>query len=292
MLESMTGFGMAICASANYRATVQIKSLNSKSLEFHFKLPSNYFQQELLLKNFLAQKIQRGKISFILNVERIAQAEDSSSYFNHKTLKQYYKELSQLREELQSPIEISLTALLHLPQTTAEFEVGVNDEEWELALNTASKAAEELIQARRQEGQILYRDILARIQKIEGYLLAITPYEELRMQNIKQRLRQGLSEIKNSVSYSEERLEQELIYYLEKWDIHEEKTRIHAHLQNFRQTLDEIESQGRKLAFIMHELWREINTLGVKANEVHIQTLVVQMKDEVEKIKEQLMNVV
>jgi uncharacterized protein (TIGR00255 family) len=292
MLESMTGFGMAICASANYRITVQIKSLNSKNLEFHFKLPSNYFQQEILLKNFLGQKIQRGKISFILNVEKIAQVEEVSPYFNHKTLKQYYKELSQLREELRSPIEIPITALLHLPQTSAELEIGVSAEEWELALNAAEKATEELIQARCKEGQILCQDILAHLEKIEGYLQAITPYEEGRMQNIKQRLRQGLAEISNSISYSEERLEQELIYYLEKWDINEEKIRIQAHLQNFRQTLDEIESQGRKLAFIMQELWREINTLGVKANEVHIQTLVVQMKDEVEKIKEQLMNVV
>ncbi|MCS6904575.1 MAG: YicC/YloC family endoribonuclease [Bacteroidia bacterium] len=292
MLESMTGFGTATFTEKNYTITVQIKSLNSKTLEFHFKLPPYYFQQEIALKNLITQKIQRGKIYYILSVHKNILLEKEKNYFNHALLKKYYNELLELQREMEITSPIPLTTLLHLPQVIAEPEMEVSEEEWQLVLQATEQALANLLAERLKEGNMLYHDIVLQIRKVETCLAKMSQYEGARIANIKLKLQQALAEIKNSVSYSEERLEQELIYYLEKLDINEEKIRIQSHLHNFYQTLEEPQSQGRKLNFIMQELWREANTLGVKANEVNIQALVVEIKDAVEKIKEQLMNVV
>jgi len=290
MILSMTGYGAAQTSANDLHITVTLKSLNSKFLETKFVLPQHYQQQELWIKNLLATEVQRGKLSLTLSIERLSSG-GSGIPFDSEKLATYHAELQRLADKLNPGERIAVTSLLTLPGVMADSLREVDEEEWELARQTIEKAVQAFKESRRTEGRALQADFEHRAKLLADYLNQVEPYEPGRVENIKQRLLAALAELKDSVTVNDERLQQELIFYLEKYDITEEKTRIRTHLKYFNDTLHDKEAQGRKLLFIAQELWREINTLGNKANEVNIQKIVVQMKDELEKIKEQVMNI-
>ncbi len=291
MIESMTGYGAAELQDDRYYVTVELKSLNSKALEMNLRMPTAYHQQEVLLRNQLSPLLVRGKITGTLSVEDRQPSEQAAdASLNGPLLLAYHRYLSDLAARVGSPPP-NLTDLLDLPDVQTPSARKVSEQEWKLVVEATKKAAEALRTNRRQEGARLETDFRMRLQNLEDMLESIAPWEAQRVPNIRQKLEQSLKELQNSVNYSEDRLHQELVFYLERLDVTEEQVRIRAHLAQFKSLLDGPESQGRQLLFLTQELWREINTLGNKANEVNIQQQVVRMKDELEKIKEQVMNV-
>jgi uncharacterized protein (TIGR00255 family) len=292
MQHSMTGYGVGRAQNAQWQITAELKSLNSRTAEVYLRLPHHYFQQEILLKNHLASKLERGKISLSLTVET-QQAELSLSKvkIDFDLVKAYYTELNKLRAELPGVEAVPLATILGLPGVVAEQHSGISDEEWALVMQAVDKAVQSLIAERQKEGAALCTDMEQRVLKIAEQAKRVPALADVRVDNIRQRLTQSFVELQDHLNMSEERLQQELIYYLEKYDITEEQVRLAAHLDNFRQTLQEPHGQGRKLLFIVQEMWREVNTLGVKSYDIQIQSMVVQMKDELEKMKEQLMNI-
>ncbi|MBX3101385.1 MAG: YicC family protein [Bacteroidetes bacterium] len=288
----MTGYGVGRATNNQWQITAELKSLNSRTAEVYLRLPHQYFQQEILLKNHLAARLDRGKISMTLTVDtQSPELNLSKVKIDFDLVKAYYAELNTLQKELALTDTVPLSTILSLPGVVAEQQTAISEEEWTLVMQAVEQATEALIGERRKEGLALCNDLDGRVQKIAQMASEIPPLAEVRVQNIRQRLTQSFGEMQDSLSMSPERLQQELIYYLEKYDINEEQVRLAAHLENFRQTLKEAPGQGRKLLFIVQEMWREVNTLGVKSYDIQIQSLVVQMKDELEKMKEQLMNI-
>lgn len=289
MIQSMTGYGKAVAELPNKKVHVEIKSLNSKALDLTMRVAPIYREKEIELRNEVAKYLERGKVDFILWVEKNVSEGNS---INTAVFEGYYRQINALSEQL----SISLPAdwfqtILRMPDVMSTTEVEeLSDEEWEAVHNAVIQAIEALVSFRKQEGQALYRKFSEKIENIGNLLSTVEPYEKERVEKIRQRIVETLEKI-IGVDYDKNRLEQELIYYIEKLDINEEKQRLSNHLQYFMKTMEDGVGQGKKLGFIAQEMGREINTLGSKSNHAEMQKIVVHMKDELEQIKEQVLNV-
>lgn len=285
----MTGYGKADCELKNKKVTIEIKSLNSKNLDIYTKIPGIYREKELEIRNIVSKKLQRGKVEFILYYET---ADDNkATSINSSVVKNYYTQLKSIADELNiQTSEQLLQMAIRLPDTLNVEREKINEEDWIIIKQTIINAVNHLDEFRTQEGKYLRKDIEQRINIIDENKTAITPFEIQRTEKVKSKLEENLSNLKDQ-DFDKNRLEQELIYYLEKFDITEEKVRLSNHCNYFLEMLNESESNGKKLGFISQEIGREINTIGSKANDSDIQKLVVLMKDELEKIKEQMLNI-
>lgn len=289
MTHSMTGYGKAVAELPNKKITVEIKSLNSKQFDLFTRLPSAYREKEIALRNSLSRRLVRGKVDLSLNVEVIAK--DVSSKIDHNVLGQYHREIIGLSAELNIPEPQEwFTVLLRLPDVMKQEQEELSEEEWTLIEQAVDHAVDDTIAFRCQEGEMLAKVLTSKINNIQSLLKAIEPFEEERVEKVKNRIREGLNSLEG-IEYDKNRFEQEMIYYIEKLDLNEEKNRLAHHLDYFISTLDENEPQGKKLGFISQEIGREINTLGSKSNQSEMQRIVVQMKDELEQMKEQILNI-
>ena len=290
----MTGFGKAALRYGSRTITVAIKSLNSKQADLSARVPSAYRTAELELRSLITSQLQRGKIDLSISIDDDA-LEGNASLINREALLGYVHQLRALSSELGQELPLDTAALLRLPgvldtESTRQPELG--EEELAVLREATQQAVDELMEFRRQEGVMLYEVLAERIQRITALLAEITYPEAERIQQVRQRLEEGLRKLMPSGDYDRSRLEQELIYYIEKLDINEEKSRLAHHLSYFMEVLDAPQpGQGKTLGFIAQEIGREINTMGSKSNHAAMQQLVVQMKDELEQIKEQVLNV-
>jgi uncharacterized protein (TIGR00255 family) len=288
MIKSMTGFGKATVELPGKKITVEVKSLNSKQLDASIKIPSSYKDKELEIRSEITKILERGKIDFYLNVEISG---DQSNYTINKPLViHYYNELKALSEEIGETLEL-LPLALKMPDVLKTVREDIDEEEWSHVLIAVDDALTQADHFRIEEGTLLAKDFEFRIGLIRKYMTEVVPFEKARVPAVRERLMRDIADLSDSSKFDPNRIEQELIYYIEKLDITEEKVRLAKHIDYFLATIKEAGSQGKKLAFITQELGREINTMGSKANDADIQKLVVQMKDELEKIKEQLMNI-
>ena len=288
MLQSMTGFGKASGVFSNKKITVEIKSLNSKNLDLFVRMPSIYRQKEIELRKVLGKKLDRGKVECTINVELIGN--EISQKLNINLIKSYYTQLSEIAEELNISEENILSTLVKMPDVFSTESVDLDVEEWNFIVSVLEKALVEHISFRKTEGNRLSEEFVLRINNIQNAFDKVPEYEQNRVQSIKERIENNLEEFVGISKIDKNRFEQELIYYLEKFDISEEKHRLENHLKYFIETLEKPVSQGKKLGFICQEIGREINTLGSKSYHSEMQKLVVGMKDELEKIKEQILN--
>ena len=289
MIQSMTGYGKATTIYKEKKINVEIKSLNSKSLDLSTRIAPLYREKELEIRQQVAHALERGKIDFSIWIEKDTSTDLSP--INSEVVENYYKQIKQIAATtgLPEPQDWFRT-LLSLPDVTIKTETEVlDDEEWTVAQKTITEALNQLVDFRKQEGAALQKKFTEKLNNITKLLNEIEPYEKLRVEKIRARIVDGLSQIPD-VEYDKNRLEQELIYYIEKLDISEEKQRLANHLKYFRTTMNENEPVGKKLGFIAQEMGREINTTGSKSNLAELQNIVVKMKDELEQIKEQVFN--
>ena len=289
MIKSMTGFGKGEAVYGDKKFRVELRSLNSKQLDLSIKLPGKYRAAEAEVRNIITRELQRGKVDCFISVE--SAVAETSAHINTEAFKAYADELRRVCTETSLKIDDSalMQSLLRLPDVVTTEEREVSAEEVATIVEAAKSAAAELNAFRVQEGRILIADLLKRIELIEEYRRAVEPYESARVETIKNRIRENIQ--KMAIDVDSARLEQEMIFYIEKLDITEEKVRLDNHCAYFREVAAEEDAQGRKLGFIAQELGREINTMGSKSNEANMQILVVKMKDELEKIKEQVLNI-
>jgi uncharacterized protein (TIGR00255 family) len=291
MIKSMTGYGLASTDQENTKFAVEIKSLNSKFLELNLKLPRAYADKELLLRNVCSKEIERGKVNVSINIER-SEENLKGATINAALLSKYYKQLEAINIDLGANSSNLLQAVLSFPDVITYSEEVVNEGEWDIVQRTFNTALANFNQFRETEGAVLKQDLELRISNILGFFAQIEVLAPLRIPQIKARLNQFLEENAAKITVDQNRLEQELIYYIDKLDITEEKIRLKSHCDYFTETLKSKDANGKKLGFISQEIGREINTMGAKANDAQIQQLVVGMKEELEKIKEQLLNVI
>ncbi|WP_426062350.1 YicC/YloC family endoribonuclease [Flavobacterium sp. DSP2-3-1] len=285
MIQSMTGFGKATLQLPTKKITVEVKSLNSKGLDLNVRMPSLYREMELGLRNQIALKLERGKVDFSIFIE--STAEQTSTKVNVPIVKAY---INQLREVYADADETELMKMaVRMPDTMKIERDEIDENDWVQIQTVVEEALQNILNFRRDEGMSLEKEFQLRIGNIRQYMTEALALDPERVQAIKDRLQTAISELK--VNVDENRFEQELIYYLEKLDITEEKVRLTNHLDYFLETINGTEANGRKLGFITQEMGREINTMGSKSNHAQMQKLVVQMKDELEKIKEQVLNV-
>ena len=289
MIKSMTGFGKGEATFQNKKITVEIRSLNSKQLDLNLRLPSVYRQSEYELRTLIARTVQRGKVDVFVNVE--SQRVETPARINRELFREYLRQLNDTLAYagIDADYDTLVPAILRMPEVVSAESETVSDEEHAALLSAAEAAAAHLDAFRAQEGAILIADLLRRVDLIEQYKEEVVPFEQARTQAIRARILDNLAQRK--VDVDSNRLEQEMIFYLEKLDITEEKVRLTNHCRYFREVAAGEEGVGRKLGFIAQEMGREINTMGSKANETNIQILVVKMKDELEKIKEQVLNI-
>ncbi|OFY58836.1 MAG: YicC family protein [Bacteroidetes bacterium RBG_13_46_8] len=286
----MTGFGKASAELNDKVIHIEVRALNSKQLDLYTRLPNSYREKDFEFRNELANRLKRGKIELTLTLDY--KDEEQPVQLNANIIKSYYKQLTAITRELGNDVgEPLMPVIMRLPEVFNSTKEQYNEEEWERIKKALDQAISELDSFRIQEGNTLREDMLNRVAFIEGFLDQIVPYEKERTELLKGKLANNLQELFSPNEYDRNRLEQEMIYYLEKFDITEEKIRLQNHCAYFREVADEEEAVGKKLAFVAQEIGREINTIGSKANHSSIQRLVVLMKDELEKIKEQLMNV-
>ncbi|MBB5437243.1 uncharacterized protein (TIGR00255 family) [Pedobacter sp. AK017] len=290
MIKSMTGYGLASADHENVKFAVEIKSLNSKFLELNLKLPKAFSDKELLLRNICSKEIERGKVSVSINLERGEEALKGAS-INAALLSRYYRQLEAINTSLGANSTNLLQAVLNFPEVISYTEDEVSENDWVILFDTFNKALASFNQFRETEGNVLKTDLELRIKNILEFFGQIEVLEPLRIPQIRSRLNQFLEENVGKLNIDQNRLEQELIYYIDKLDITEEKIRLKSHCDYFIETLKSKDANGKKLGFISQEIGREINTMGAKANDAQIQQLVVGMKEELEKIKEQLLNV-
>ena len=286
----MTGYGKAVVAYKEKKINVEVKSLNSKSLDLSAHIAPLYREKEMEIRRLLAQKLERGKVDFSLWVEKESTVD--ATPINAALVENYYKQIKAISASTGIPEpEDWFTTLLRLPDVTAKTEVEVlDDEEWEVAQQAINEAIEKLIEFRKQEGAALQKKFTEKIDNIANLLKSIEPFEKNRVPKIREKIIDGLKQIPE-VDYDKNRLEQELIYYIEKLDINEEKQRLTNHLKYFHETMKESgHGVGKKLGFIAQEMGREINTTGSKSNQAEMQNIVVKMKDELKQIKEQVLN--
>ena len=291
MILSMTGYGKAVVTYKEKKISVEIKSLNSKNFDLSTRIAPLYREKEMEVRQTLANLLKRGKVDFSLWIEKDAALD--ATPINAQLVKNYYQQIKNIATEIGIPEPNDwFSTLLHLPDVTTKTEIEILEEdEWNVTKQAINKAVECLIDFRKQEGAALERKFHEKINNIEALLKSIEPYEESRVPKIKAKIIEGLEQVAK-VDYDRNRLEQELIYYIEKLDINEEKQRLANHLNYFRETMQEKgHGVGKKLGFIAQEMGREINTTGSKSNQAEMQNIVVKMKDELEQIKEQVLNV-
>lgn len=289
MLKSMTGFGKSTISLPGKNVTIEIKSLNSKQLDLNLKLPTLFREKEPDIRNIISKSLERGKIELTGTIDYTDN--ELPSVVNHSLVKGYYRDLKQISIELgENNIDI-LSIIMKIPEVLKPSKEVLSDEEWISVNLCLDNAITQLNEFRLHEGELLMSDFISRVITIRSLQGELDQFEEERNTNFRDKLRASVSEFTANNSLDANRFEQEIIYYLEKLDITEEKVRLQKHLDYFMNTLGEPESSGRKLSFVTQEIGREINTIGSKANDANIQRIVVQMKDELEKIKEQLANI-
>ncbi|MDX8338395.1 YicC/YloC family endoribonuclease [Draconibacterium sp. IB214405] len=290
MIKSMTGFGKAEFEVNNKKITIEIKSLNSKQIDINTRTPALYREKDIIIRKAIAEKLMRGKVDFNIYVENLG--DETNSKINESILKGYYHHLSDISKELGLDVDQStLQAAMRLPDVVkTEYET-LDESEWETIYANILAALSDINDFRATEGEALEADILGNVESISNLLKQIEPFEKQRIDALKVRLTDNLEALKMNGNVDENRFEQELIFYLEKLDINEEKVRLANHCEYFFETAKQNGALGKKLGFISQEIGREINTIGSKANETNIQRIVVQMKDHLERVKEQLLNV-
>ncbi len=290
MIRSMTGFGKTEFEVGKKKITLEIKSLNSKQLDINTRVPSMYREKDLEIRRLISEMLIRGKVDFALYLDNLGT--ESSAKINKAIVSDYYRQLSEVQQELGLPVtEAIMQSIMRLPDTVKTTYEELDETEWLVVRENLVKTLEHLNGFRDQEGQALRIDIETNIQNILDLLAQVDPHENQRLDNVKARILDSLESLQLNGNVDKNRFEQELIYYIEKLDINEEKVRLANHCKYFVETMNEVEPSGRKLGFIAQEIGREINTLGSKANESNLQRIVVQMKDNLEKIKEQVLNV-
>ena len=289
MVKSMTGFGKGEATLQNKRITVEIRSLNSKQLDLSLRLPAVYRQSENELRNVIARTIQRGKVDVFVSVE--SQSVETPARINREVFREYLRQMNDTLAfaGIDADYDAILPVIMRLPDVVATESEAISEEEHAALIAATEAAAAQLDAFRTQEGAILIADLLRRVELIERYRDEVVPFEKARTETIRTRILDNLAKL--PVEVDRNRLEQEMIFYLEKLDITEEKVRLTNHCKYFREVAAGEEGAGRKLGFIAQEMGREINTMGSKANESNIQIIVVKMKDELEKIKEQVLNI-
>ena len=285
----MTGYGKAVVAFKDKKINAEIKSLNSKQLDLQTRIAPLYREKEMEIRQLIATALERGKVDFALWIEKDTGID--ATPVNGALMDNYYRQLRDIAQKTGIPEPQDwMYTLTRMPDVLAKTDVEVlSDEEWAVARQAVEQAVAALVDFRRQEGAALEKKFGEKIDNIERLLAQIEPYEKSRVEKIRQRIVEGLQQIPG-VDYDKNRLEQELIYYIEKLDISEEKQRLTNHLRYFRETMADGHGQGKKLGFIAQEMGREINTTGSKSNLAEMQNIVVQMKDELEQIKEQVLN--
>ena len=289
MILSMTGFGKTTCEIKNKQFFIEIKSLNNKQIDVFIRIPGQFREKEIELRNILLQRLERGKIEVIIFVENTGK--EGATQLNIPIIKNYYEQIVSASQQLQIALPDNwFSTLLRLPDAMKTELQEVDEEEWNSLLAAFSETIDQLIAFRTQEGAALQNVFETKIDNIRTLLAQIEPYEKERIEKVKTRILENLSNLNESTNFDKNRFEQELIYYIEKLDISEEKNRLAHHLTYFCETMHE-NASGKKLGFIAQEIGREINTLGSKANHLEMQKIVVKMKDELEQIKEQVLNV-
>lgn len=286
----MTGYGKAIATYGNKKICAEIKSLNSKAMDLSTRIAPLYREKEMEIRTLIAQSLERGKVDFSLWIE-----EDSATLatpINKGLVESYYRQIKSISETTGIPEpEDWFATLLRMPDVLTRTEIKeLSDEEWNVARGAVTEAIERLMEFRQQEGAALEKKFNEKIDNIASLLASIAPYEQERAEKIRERILENLQK-SLGVEYDNNRFEQELIFYIEKLDINEEKQRLTNHLKYFRETMQDGHGQGKKLGFIAQEMGREINTTGSKSNHAEMQNIVVKMKDELEQIKEQVLNV-
>lgn len=281
----MTGFGKATLQLPTKKISIEVKSLNSKNLDINARIPSQYRQKELQMRKAIAKVLERGKVDFNLYVE--ITGEENTSKINGPIVQDYIKQLQEIQPDLET-VE-ALKMAVRMPDSLKTVREEIDDEEFKNIQNSLNEALKEIEAYRLDEGKALEKDFVKRSQNIHDLLQQVIAMDPERMEGVRERLQKAVAEIKEQMD--ENRFEQELIYYLEKFDITEEKVRLANHLEYFNTSLKTLDSNGKKLGFISQEMGREINTIGSKSNYAPMQQIVVQMKDELEKIKEQLLNI-
>ena len=290
MIQSMTGYGKAVLTYKTKKINVEIKSLNSKSIDLTTRIAPIYREKEMEIRQLIIRQLERGKLDFAIWIEHEGGVE--ATPINAALVEDYYRQIKAIAAKGGIPEANGwFYTLLRMPDVTSRTEsVSLEDEEWEVAKEAIQTALDHLIAFRKQEGAALEKKFHEKVDNIERLLASIEPYEQARVPKIKEQMIRELEKIPE-VDYNKNRLEQELIYYIEKLDISEEKQRLTNHLNYFRQTMAEPVANGKKLGFIAQEMGREINTTGSKSNQAEMQNIVVMMKDELEQIKEQVLNV-
>jgi uncharacterized protein (TIGR00255 family) len=290
MIKSMTGYGKAIAETPNKKVTIEIKSLNSKQLDLNLKLPWLYKEKEPEIRNLISQNLDRGKIDLTIYFDM--HDEEVTTAINKSAVKSYYRQFEDIASELQINLDDQIfTAIMKLPDTLKTDKLEIPEEEWQLAKNRISESINMLDQYRIDEGNSIEADLKKCIGNILSMLQTIGTFEQGRIIKVRERLLTLLEENVGKENVDKNRFEQELIFYLEKFDINEEKVRLKTHCNYFLETIGTPSPNGKILNFITQEIGREINTIGSKANDASIQKLVVMMKDDLEKIKEQTMNI-
>lgn len=297
MIYSMTGYGKAESQIANKKLIVEIRSLNSKSMDLNVRIAPQLRSKELEIRTLISQRLERGKVDLSIYYQDAAQGDTASAFapINRDAFIYYYKELSTLQHELGIPSQDLVATIMRMPDVTKlQDQSDITDEEWAIVLQTIEAAVAQFNAFREQEGASLYRMFCEKLDAIAALLSDVEPYEQGRVEKIKSRIEANLEQLSAATQQAidRNRLEQEMIFYLEKLDITEEKVRLTNHLKYFRETMDnEGSGVGKKLGFIAQEMGREINTLGSKSNQSEMQIIVVKMKDILEQIKEQVLNV-
>lgn len=290
MIKSMTGYGKAMGNLGNKKFTVEMRSLNSKQLDLSVRTPGVYREKELEIRNELSKLTDRGKIEFSIYCE--TQGEDTGNTINKSIAAGYFKQIKELAAELQINLNDEIIhTVLRMPDVMKTERQELDENEWKEVWKIAKEAIAKFDEFRVTEGKTLQKEVSDRIKLILDLLLQVEPFEKSRMETVRERIGKSLADFAGNENVDKNRFEQELIYYMEKLDISEEKLRLKTHCDYFIETMDKEINQGRKLGFITQEIGREINTLGSKSNQADMQKIVVRMKDELEKIKEQVLNV-
>ncbi len=290
MIQSMTGYGKATATFADKKINVEIKSLNSKAMDLSTRIAPLYREKEMEIRNEVTRTLERGKVDLSLWIEK--DVAESNLPINTLIFESYYNQIKQLADKMQIPVPADwFQVILRMPDVMTKVEAQeLSEEEWEVVHHAVQEALEHLTDFRKQEGAALEKKFIEKIDNIHKLLESVAPFETERVDKIKERITDALEKTIH-VDYDKNRLEQELIYYIEKLDVNEEKQRLANHLKYFMATLENGQGQGKKLGFIAQEMGREINTMGSKSNHAEMQKIVVQMKDELEQIKEQVLNV-
>lgn len=290
MVQSMTGFGKATCEYGNKKIVVEIKSLNSKQIDLSTRISGLYREKDIEVRNEIAQQLERGKIDLALYIDN--STKESVSQINQSVITAYYEQIKQIADNTGMELPNNwFEILLRLPDALKTDTVELDENEWLEIRKTIQQAVDQLKAFRIQEGKSLEQVFITKINSINSLLNQIAPFEAERVERIKSKLEENLQNLSDKVTYDSNRLEQELIFYIEKLDVNEEKVRLKNHLDYFIETMNHEKSPGKKLGFITQEIGREINTLGSKSNHSEMQKIVVLMKDELEQIKEQVLNI-